>query len=61
MFGTIWDVGEAAGPIVAGILIGQIGYEPAFDLIAAIIAAVAVAFAVRIRNAPVPVGGSERQ
>jgi hypothetical protein len=55
------DVGEAAGPILAGIVIGQIGYEPAFDLIAAIIAAVAVAFAVRIRNAPVPVGGSERQ
>jgi hypothetical protein len=52
---------SAAGPILAGILIGQIGYEPAFDLIATIIAAVAVAFAVRIRNAPVPVGGSERQ
>jgi MFS transporter, DHA1 family, multidrug resistance protein len=61
VFGTIWDVGEAAGPILAGILIGQIGYEPAFDVIAAIIAAVAVAFAVRIRIAPVPVGGPERQ
>ena len=61
VFGTIWDVGEAAGPILAGILIGQIGYEPALDVIAAITAAVAVAFAVRIRIAPAPVGGSERQ
>jgi MFS family permease len=61
VFGTIWDIGEAAGPILAGILIGQIDYQPAFDVISAIIAAVAVAFAVRIRIAPVPVGGSERQ
>jgi len=61
VFGTIWDIGEALGPILAGILIGQIGYEPAFDVIAAIIAAVAVAFAVRIRIAPVPVDGRKRQ
>jgi len=61
VFGTIWDVGEAAGPILAGIFIGQIGYQPAFDVIAAIIAAVAVAFAVRIRISRVPVGGPERQ
>ena len=61
VFGTIWDIGEAAGPILAGILIGQIGYEPAFDVIAAIIAVVAAAFALRIRIAPAPVGGPERQ
>ena len=61
VFGTIWDVGEAAGPILAGILIGRIGYEPAFDVIAAIIAVVAVAFAARIRIATAPVGGPERQ
>ena len=61
VFGTIWDIGEAAGPILAGILIGQIGYEPAFDVIAAIIAAVAVAFAARIRIATAPVGGPERR
>jgi hypothetical protein len=61
VFGTIWDIGEAAGPILAGTLIGQIGYEPAFDVIAAIIAAIAVAFAARIRIAPAPVGDPERQ
>jgi hypothetical protein len=26
MFGTIWDVGEAAGPMIAGLLIG-LGYR----------------------------------
>ena len=61
VFGTIWDVGEAAGPILAGILIGRIGYEPAFDVIAAIIAVVAVAFAARIRIETAPVRGPERQ
>jgi len=60
VFGTIWDIGEAAGPILAGILIGQIGYEPAFDAIAAIMAVVAATFAARIRIAPVPVGGSDQ-
>jgi MFS transporter, DHA1 family, multidrug resistance protein len=61
VFGTIWDVGEAAGPILAGVLIGQIGYAPAFDAIAAIIAAVAVAFAAGVRIAPAPAGARERQ
>ena len=61
VFGTIWDIGEAAGPILAGILIGQIGYEPAFDVTAAIIAIVAATFAARIRIAPAAVGGPERR
>jgi MFS family permease len=61
VFGTIWDIGEAAGPILAGILIGQIGYQPAFDVIAVIIVAVAAAFAARIRITPMSVGDPERQ
>jgi MFS transporter, DHA1 family, multidrug resistance protein len=60
VFGTIWDIGEAAGPILAGILIGQIGYAPAFDVIAAIIAVVALAFAARVRVTAAAVGGPER-
>jgi MFS family permease len=60
VFGTIWDIGEAAGPIIAGVLIGQIGYEPAFDVIAVIIAAVALVFAARVRLAVAPAEGSER-
>ena len=58
VFGTIWDVGEAAGPILAGILIGHIGYVRAFDVIAAVIAAIAVVFAVRVRIAAAPLRGS---
>ena len=60
VFGTIWDIGEAAGPILAGVLIERIGYEPAFDVIAAIIAAVALAFAARVRVATAPVAGPKR-
>jgi MFS family permease len=54
VFGTIWDVGEAAGPIIAGILIAQIGYPRAFDVIAAITAAIALVFATRVRLAAGP-------
>jgi MFS family permease len=60
VFGTIWDIGEAAGPILAGILIAQLGYQPAFDAIAAITAAVAVVFAVRVRVAAASAESSER-
>lgn len=60
VFGTIWDVGEAAGPILAGILTGQIGYEPAFDAIAAAIAAIALIFAARVRIAAMPAQSPNR-
>jgi len=40
VFGTIWDVGEAAGPIVAGLLIGRMGYAATFDVLAAATAVV---------------------
>lgn len=60
VFGTIWDVGEAAGPILAGILIAQIGYPRAFDVIAAVTATVALGFAAAVRIAPAPAGGSGR-
>ena len=35
VFGTVFDFGEAAGPIVAGFLIGSIGYAATFDVLAA--------------------------
>jgi hypothetical protein len=41
-------------------LIGQFGYEPAFDVISAIIAVLALAFAARVHIATAAVGGSER-
>lgn len=50
VFGTIWDVGEAAGPILAGFLIGRMAYAPAFDLIAIVIIAATAGFAVCVAD-----------
>jgi MFS family permease len=50
VFGTIWDVGEAAGPILAGFLIGRMAYAPAFDLIAIVIIAATAGFAVFVAD-----------
>lgn len=49
VFGTVFDFGEAMGPIVAGFLIGSLGYASTFDVLAAAtIAATAIlSFAVR--------------
>ena len=49
VFGTVFDFGEAMGPIVAGFLIGSLGYAFAFDLIAAatLAATVVLFFVVR--------------
>ncbi len=50
VFGTIWDTGEAAGPILAGFLIASLSYAPAFTLIAALMAVVALIFAIFVRD-----------
>jgi MFS transporter, DHA1 family, multidrug resistance protein len=36
-FGTIFDVGHAAGPILAGFLIAQLGYQYSFWIMAALL------------------------
>ena len=50
VFGTIWDSGEATGPILAGILIASLSYPPAFALIAAFMAAMAIVFLVAVKD-----------
>jgi MFS family permease len=50
VFGTVFDFGEAMGPILAGFLIGQFGYTPAFDAIAAATAVAAVALVALVRD-----------
>jgi DHA1 family multidrug resistance protein-like MFS transporter len=45
VFGTIYDVGDAAGPIAAGVLVAALGYGPMFQWLAAVCAAVAALFA----------------
>jgi len=54
VFGTIWDSGEALGPILAGMLIASFAYRPAFGLLAALMAASAVVFLLAVKD---PVAG----
>jgi len=48
VFGSIWDTGHATGPILAGILVGAIGYGGAFGIVALLILAGAALFAVAV-------------
>jgi MFS transporter, DHA1 family, multidrug resistance protein len=50
VFGTIWDIGEAAGPMIAGVLIGTMGYAATFDVLAAVTAVVAVGLMALVRD-----------
>lgn len=50
VFGTIWDIGEASGPIIAGFLIASWGYSSAFTLLALLMVAAALAFAIMVRD-----------
>jgi MFS family permease len=44
VFGTIYDVGDALGPILAGVLVATIGYGPMFRAMAAIALVVTAVF-----------------
>ncbi len=37
VFGTIFDVGHASGPLLGGVLVGALGYGPAFAIIAGVL------------------------
>src|SRR5262244_740652 len=50
VFGTIWDIGEAAGPIIAGFLIGGLGYAMTFDALALAILMVSIVVVVLVRD-----------
>jgi MFS family permease len=45
VFGTIYDIGDAAGPIAAGVLVAAWGYAPMFQWLAGVAAVMAVVFA----------------
>ena len=49
VFGTIYDVGDALGPIVAGILVAAVGYTRMFQIMAAVAFSMAGAFAMASR------------
>ncbi|HXV78801.1 MAG TPA: MFS transporter [Candidatus Binatia bacterium] len=50
VFGTIWDSGEAAGPILAGFLIASISYFNGFLVISGLMAFAAVIFAITVKD-----------
>ena len=50
VFGTIWDTGEAAGPILAGVLIASLSYFNGFLIIAGIMALAALVFALTVKD-----------
>jgi DHA1 family multidrug resistance protein-like MFS transporter len=56
VFGTIYDIGDAAGPLVGGVLVQAWGYRPTFQLMASLAAITAVAFAWLSRS-PIYAGG----
>jgi DHA1 family multidrug resistance protein-like MFS transporter len=45
VFGTIYDVGDAVGPILAGVLVAAVGYTRMFQVMASVALTMAVAFA----------------
>lgn len=49
VFGTIYDIGDAAGPIGAGFLVAAVGYTPMFRTLAVVGLVMAVVFAVASR------------
>jgi MFS family permease len=52
VFGAIYDVGDALGPIAPGVLVAAVGYTRMFQIMAAVAITVAVLFAVVSRHAP---------
>jgi len=50
LFGTIFDIGDALGPICAGLIVAGSGYDAAFGAAAAMAAAIACLFAYVSRN-----------
>ncbi|MBI3013491.1 MAG: MFS transporter, partial [Candidatus Tectomicrobia bacterium] len=58
VFGTIWDSGEAAGPILAGFLIASLSYSNGFLIISILMAAAAATFALTVKD---PLMAASRQ
>ena len=54
VFGTIYDVGDALGPISAGFLVAAFGYARMFQIMAAVALTMAMAFAVTARSRSSP-------
>jgi predicted MFS family arabinose efflux permease len=54
VFGTLFDIGEAAGPMIAGFLIGGLGYAATFDVLAGMTVLVAFGLWAFVRDPKTP-------
>ena len=52
VFGTVFDVGHASGPIVTGLLVASLGYGPAFAIVATVLIASIPLFLMAVREEP---------
>jgi MFS transporter, DHA1 family, multidrug resistance protein len=52
VFGTIYDVGDALGPIAAGVLVAWLGYAHMFQVMAVVAIMMAAAFAIGTARQP---------
>jgi MFS family permease len=52
VFGTIYDIGDALGPIGAGILVAAAGYARMFQIMAVVTLAMAIAFSIAAHSRP---------
>ena len=52
VFGTIYDIGDALGPITAGVLVARLGYAQMFQVMAAVAMTMAVVFAITTARHP---------
>lgn len=50
VFGTIYDVGDALGPIVAGVLVASVGYARMFQVMASVAFLVSMTFYIASRH-----------
>jgi MFS family permease len=53
VFGTIYDVGDALGPVAAGLLVASVGYARMFQMMAMVALLVTMVFFVMSRHTPV--------
>lgn len=54
VFGTIYDIGDALGPMSAGILVARLGYAHMFQVMAAVAVTMAIAFVITTQRRSAP-------
>ena len=57
VFGTIYDIGDASGPLIGGQLVGAIGYTRTFQIVAAMAMITAAVFLWLSRRLVERIGG----